>query len=92
MLSLRLMMKVSILERSTTGMGARAICFCEAGAIANELNPLIMSHPAITISYTAIGRAKTVKELPKMPSKPVANINAAPMRPQADNHRGMSFD
>jgi hypothetical protein len=33
-------------------------------AIADELNPLTTNHTARTISCTAIGRAKKIKELP----------------------------
>jgi len=64
-------------------------------AIADELNPLIISHTANTISCTAIGRTKKLEivELrPNIPSKPSANNNVAPMKPQADIHRGTSFD
>ena len=66
--------------------------------IADELNPLTISHAARTISFNAIGRAnKTAvveKEsiMPKRISNSPASEKGTPMRPQTDNHRGMSLD
>jgi hypothetical protein len=65
--------------------------------ITSGLNPLIINHTANTISCTGIGRANTLNV-----EKPVVRLNksdipynktnAAPIRPQTDNHRGISLD
>jgi hypothetical protein len=65
--------------------------------IADELNPLTISHTARTISFTAIGTYKKVEIVdegsrPNIINKLTANHNGTPIRPQTDNHRGMSFD
>ena len=65
--------------------------------IADELNPLTISHTANTISCTAIGKVKNseiddVGLWPNIPNKPDANNNMAPMKPQTDINRGTSFD
>ncbi|GAH33894.1 unnamed protein product [marine sediment metagenome] len=70
----------------------------DSEAIADELNPLTISHTARTISFTAIGRFKKIEIVekglwPNIPNKPAsANNNGAPIRPQTDKNRGMSFD
>ena len=69
--------------------------FIDSEAIADELNPLTISHIASTISFRPIGRYKRgciPEEEPKTANKHAANHNGTPIRPQPDNHRGMSFD
>jgi hypothetical protein len=72
--------------------------FAGREAIADELNPLTISHTARTISCTAIGRFKTIWTVEKDPMRPnITNMlatrpNVAPTRPHPDNYRGMSFD
>jgi len=70
-------------------------------AIADELNPLTISHTARNISFKAIGRNKKVDIVDvavgeglrsNIDNKPDTNINMAPIRPQTDINRGTSFD
>jgi hypothetical protein len=74
------------------------ICFADPEAIADGLNPLTISHTARTISFTTIGRYKKVANTEdslseqKIINKLTTNQGATPIRPQTDNHRGMSFD
>src|SRR5690242_5227795 len=71
--------------------------FADGEAIADELNPLTISHTARTISCTAMGRAKTTWNVDKGPMRrnmtntPATRHNVAPTRPQPDNHRGTSL-
>jgi len=60
-------------------------------AIADELNPLTISHTARTISFKAIGRNKNIDIVDvavgeglrsNIDNKPDTNINMAPIRPQ----------
>jgi hypothetical protein len=66
--------------------------------IADESNPLTISHTARTISCTAIGIDKTVSTMdnggikPNIINKPAENNNVAPIRPQTEINRGTSFD
>jgi len=72
----------------------------DSEAIADELNPLTISHIPRNISFNIIGRAKKIVDAgmeppalgPNKPNKPAANNNVAPIRPQTDKNRGMSFD
>ena len=77
------------------------ICFADGETIADELNPLTISHTANTISCTASGAIKRPQPTLRDKdgscgsntfSKGAAKYNKAPIKPQADNHRGMSFD
>ena len=73
-------------------------CLTDPEAIADELNPLTISHIAKTISCKAIGKFKAIESIELGSSfinrgkRPAANINGAPIRPQTDNQRGMSID
>jgi hypothetical protein len=68
-----------------------------SGSNADESNPLTISHTAKTISCKAIGRNKTTwivdPELMRWnkTSTHAIRVNVIPIRPQAANHRGMSF-
>ena len=70
----------------------------DAEAIADELNPLTISHTAKTISCKAMGINEKVANTevsvikPNISNKAPANNNAAPRKPQTDKNRGMSFD
>ena len=70
----------------------------DSEAIADELNPLTISHTARTISNKAIGKANNAAigekrvTTPNTRNKLAAKINGAPIRPQTDNHRGTSLD
>ena len=72
--------------------------FHDPEAIADELNPLTMSHTARTISNEAIGRANMAAmgekrvRTPNTRNKLAAKINGAPIRPQTDKNRGTSLD
>ena len=72
--------------------------FADREAIADGLNPLTISHTARTISCTPIGSCTKMKGVekyiiwPDIANKAPANDNAAPIKPQPDSHRGMSFD
>ena len=71
--------------------------YADPEAIADGLNPLAISHTARTISFKAIGKLKNIEIVeeglrPNIPNKPAAKSNVAPMRPQTDINRGMSFD
>jgi len=70
--------------------------YADPETIADELNPLTISHTAKTISCTAIGSEKIeisdVRLKPNIPNKPSANNNMAPIRPQTEINRGTSFD
>ena len=71
--------------------------YADPESIADDLNPLTISHTANTISCTAIGKVKNIEIgdvglRPNIPKKPDANNNMAPIRPQTDINRGMSFD
>ena len=67
-------------------------------AIAGELNPLTISHTAITISCKNIGKFIIKLDVEKSDCKPnkiktpVIKDNIIAIIPQTDNHRGMSFD
>ena len=63
-------------------------------AIADELNPLTISHIARTISFKIIGRYKIINaEVIAINSNRFTSINnMAATTPHTDIHRGMSFD
>ena len=66
--------------------------------IADELNPLTISHIARTTFCKPSGACKTTWIVDKgvmranITSKLAARYNGAATRPQPDNQRGMSFD
>lgn len=64
--------------------------------MADELNPLTISHNAITISCTPIGAIKKIAIVGETSviatSIEQVKIAIAAIKPQADIHRGMSFD
>ena len=67
----------------------------DSGAVADVLKPLIVSHAARIVSCAAIGRAKISSDGElrlNIRKKASVSHNAAPMRPNADNHRGTSLD
>ena len=70
----------------------------DSDAIADELNPLTISHTARIISFKANGRAKMIPNAdnsvikPNIHNRPTGKLNVAPIRPQTDKNRGMSFD
>ena len=72
--------------------------FSDREAIADGLNPLTISHIAITISCRPMGRAKITWVVekgmmrPNRSKKVTAIHNMAAKRPHPDIHRGMSFD
>ncbi len=69
--------------------------FADGEAIAAGLNPLTISQIPRNISFKIIGTAKINPALILMPNisnKFHVKTNAAPMKPQTDNHRGTSFD
>ena len=69
------------------------------GAIADGLNPLNISHIAITISCTAIGRAKVtsskIGDIPENTSKIISTTptikRAAAKKPQTDRKLGINL-
>ena len=67
----------------------------DAEAIADELNPLAISQIAIACSCKAIGMTNNIANTRKMSNVAMTEavkIATALMRPQIDNHRGMSLD
>ena len=70
--------------------------YADSEVVADELNPLTMSQIAIICSCKAIGIINKIANITgKMSNVAITEaikIATAPMRPQIDNHRGMSFD
>jgi hypothetical protein len=69
--------------------------FVDSVAIVDGFNPLTMSQIAITCSCKAIVINNNIANARKMSNVAITEaikIATAPMRPQIDNHRGMSFD
>ncbi len=70
----------------------------DSDVIADELNPLTISHTAKTISCKNIGicpisiSVDAEADAEKNWFKYAANPNMTPIRPQIANHRGMSLD
>ena len=61
--------------------------------IVEVLNPLIISHAARAIYCKPNGANNKVASIRlNIPSKIPGKNNAPPIKPQPDNHRGMSFD
>jgi hypothetical protein len=63
-------------------------------AIANGLNPLNINHIARTTSFDIIGRYKIIDPgiRPVISNKFASINNIAAIKPQTDNHLGISFD
>ena len=70
----------------------------DSEAISDGLNPLIISHPARNISFTAIGIPVTIPNTENsvvklnIINKVLVNNNAAPIKPQTEINRGTILD
>ena len=79
----------------TNQLHSSCFYFIDSEAIADGLNPLTMSQIAIACSCKPIGMTNNPANTRKMSNVAIteaAKMATALMRPQIDNHRGMSFD